>query len=808
MATARPPSGTGGGPTARLGFDLSALRAAPNVAREAGRAIARELSTALRVVQEQERQVTAVIKGQQAQATAVARSEGSARAAAARAEATERQQAARRDTIAFAEEEKRKTAAFRSELRAREQANRQSQVSAGAFGQGVASFAGAALGGPLGGLAGAVAGGSPALAAGLVVSEGGRFAIESAQTATAYDRQHLAAVNLAGSQARLNELLMAYGRASGGAVDKATALSNVTRLQAVGFADNAEEVDRFTRGVRGSSIAMGKLQDEISQEVQLAISNQSFKRLDQIGLGIAEVNARIDQLRASNQGMTREAAFQEAVLDLLNEKYGALTDSAVGAATGIERAAAAWRDFQLELGQTATQGASGGFFDFWARGLENTTKAIDEIDRKIQRSIWRFQGLDPDAMEFAIASDDRAINAAQMVASKRAGRRGSAFDEDQVAALRRREEGFAEIDRAEAEARQEATRSYERQRTQTIAEFEKQRVREAEDFGRQRANAERRHNLAILDVHQDSARQRVRWQEESERTIAKARQDTAKRLADLDEDFKKDQARREKDFRDDQLSAAGRLDAIALLELRKDRARELQDRQEAHEEQRADLHEQLAEREREERESLQRRIDEQRENDRLRIEEMKAAFAEQQAQEDIERGIRLERQAEDHQSQLDQLATAHSERIQQIKDHAQTEREQFTEESNKFLEDVGIHNQKWLDEQEKINDGVIRRHEELLAAERRSLLGQGYPGTVGPADRNMIGGADTRYIPPTPPAVYNPRGGWEASRSVSFTGDITILGGTNMTRQELYGVVVEALEDMAGGSGGRREFSP
>lgn len=806
MATARPPGGSGGTPTARIGFDYSSLRNAPNVARESGRAVARELTAALKVVQEQERQVTAAIKGQQAQATANARAASSERVAIARAEATAKEQAARRETIAFGEAERRKTAQFKAEIRERERAQRQSQVSAGAFGRGAAAFVGAAFGGPLGGLAGAVAGRSPALAAGLAVSQGVRFAVEASQTATAYNRQSVAARDLAGSQAKLNELLTAYGRASGGAVDKATALSNITRLQAVGFADNAEEVDRFTRGVRGASIAMGKLQDEISQEVQLAISNQSLKRLDQIGLGITEVNNRIETLRASNQGMTREAAFQEAVLGLLNEKFGALTDSAEGQATGTERLTKAWADMRLEMGQDIqvnVNQVTGALADVlgWINQVRDAKRQFNaELNDEgiLQaRRIMLGRGEQPlpslTSGEQRWMTDASGRNAARRGAATRGA--GQGFDEDQVAALRRREEGFAEIDRSEAESRLEATRSYERQRTQTIADFEKQRSREAADFGRQRLYAERKHNLALLDVAQDSARQRSKWEADSERTIAKARQDTAKQLAELDKDFKKDQKRRQKDFRDDMLSAAGRLDAIALLELRKDRARELEDRKEAHAEQRSDLQEQLQEREREERDSLQRRIDEQRENDRLRIEEMKAAFEESRIQEDVEHGIRLTRQAQDHGDQLAEMARAQGERLQQIKDHAAKEREQFTEESNKFLEAEEIHNQKWLDEQEKLNEGVIRRHEELLAAQRRALLGPNGQAPGWPSLANPY-----QHVPPVPstaPSPFNPQLA-ASSRTINIHPGAIVINGDGLNEQEVVELLVNRLEEWGG----------
>lgn len=833
MASARPPSGGGGTPTARLGFDYSALRAAPNVAREAGRAVARELQAALKVIQNEQRltitqaqQALATVRAQQSQISATVRAESSVRMAAARAEASAQQQAARAAATTIIEEQKRITAQVKSELRERERAARQSQASAGAFGRGAAAFAGAALGGPIGGLAGALAGGSLPIAAGLAVSQGARFAVDASVTATAYDRQSVAAVNLAGSQAKLNDLLAAYSRASGGAVDKATALSNVTRLQAVGFGDNAEEVERFTRAVRGSSIAMGKLQDEISQEVQLAISNQSLRRLDQIGLGITEVNERIEALRSSNQGMTREAAFQEAVLGLLNEKFGALADSAVGAASGVENAKRAWQDFRLTIGQT-TEEETNSIAQWFSEILDFSAQVLarfDEIEKRRQEItgsrapglggfIWpgqRAQG--PQFNTPAPSWMTRATPNANP------SRIPAPFDDDQTAALRRRDEGFADIERESGMARLEATRSYGRQVASVEAQYQKQSLREAEDFARQRANAETKFNLSLLDVAQDSARQRLKWEQDLARSIASAqadsaeriadaRKDTAKRIADLDKDFKKDQAKRERDFRDDMLSAAGRLDAVALLELRKDRAKELKERKDSYEESRADLQEQLAERIADENESLaksirqqqeanQRRIEEQAENDALRIQEMKDAFEAQKVEQDIERGIMMARRAEDHATQLTEMATAQAERIQQIKDNALAERAQFTEESNKFLEAVSIHNQKWLDAEAAKNATVLRMHQDLLDAQRRALLTPGHPSLADPY-------VDRALLPGTTPVIAprSPTGGGNGARSSSINiqpGAIVIYGAVGQDEEVIASTVVRFLENVAG----------
>lgn len=845
MASARPPGG-GSQVAARLSLDLSSFQRAPAVAREAARATEREISNAFkslqaeqRLAQTQAQQTLAVLRAQQSQITATTRAESSVRIAATRAESAAQQQASRVAAATAIEEQRRLTATHRSELRAREQAARASQVSAGAFGRGAATFAGAALGGPIGGLVGAVAGGAPALAAGLAVSEGSRFAVQAGQIATAFDRQSLAAKNLAGSTSNLNEMLAAYTRASGGAVDKATALSNVTRLQAVGFGDNAAEVERFTVAVRGSSIAMGKLQDEISQEVQLAISNQSLRRLDQIGLGITEVNERIAELRASNAGMTREAAFQEAVLGLLIEKFGALAKSAEGQATGIERTTRAWRDLRLEIGQ-ATQGPVGtaGFLltarinqeiallHAWMDTLSEAQRRADNLSDSsgLTALFAMMTGQNVTTVQAQRLSRIQQPELLPSAANQmtRPTRPGPRFTDPQIDIMVEREAALTQISRDSNRAIIDSERQFGQQRASTIAGYNKSIIREAEDFQRSRLNAERKHNFAILDVAQDSARQRVKWEQDLARNIAQAqadsvervaevREDSGERLAEIEAKFARDREKRERDHRDTLMDAAGRLDAKAVYEAQRNFARQETEAKEAHDEQRNDLKAQLQERLDQESDSLdksirqqqdahQRRLDEQAENDRLRIQEMKDAFAEQIAQEDVERGIMLDRRLEDHNAALLEMERAQGERLIQMREQ---EAEALAEANKAYdlrLQAEGVHNAKL--EAEQLRHQVIA--EKNYAAHLDALdaivkgRAQGAPEGPQPQHPMITPGGFPSLVPPVAP--YNPAGSSSSVRTSSINihpGAIVIQEATRLgqTKQEVWEAMIEFMEE-------------
>src|SRR5690606_20951398 len=148
------------------------------------------------------------------------------------------------------EEERRVTAQLRSELRTREMERRaelraSQSAGLGGFGRGFAGAALGALGGPVGAIAGAAAGGAVPAAVGLAVVEAGRVAVGASQVATAYTRQRAAAIALAGSQSRLNELMETYHRATRGAIDDATALADLNNLMAQGFAKSSEQLEKF-----------------------------------------------------------------------------------------------------------------------------------------------------------------------------------------------------------------------------------------------------------------------------------------------------------------------------------------------------------------------------------------------------------------------------------------------------------------------------------------------------------------------------------------------------------------------------------
>lgn len=612
------------------------------------------------------------------------------------------------------------------------------------------------IGGGAGGFAAGVLGGLGVGVGGYAVARAGTAVIEASKTAVAYERQSVAAVKLAGSQERLNALIDKYVEASGGAVDKSFALEKVTRLLATGFASSEKDIERFVRATRGASIALTKPQEYVIQETQLAISNTSVKRLDQIGLGIKEVQERIADLRAENKSWTREVAFQQAVLGLMEEKYGALTETVEGQKTGVERLTASWSNFMLALGQgakgpvNAMSRALSALLDLMSdanpsEGRKATLREIESQKRTVQIANDRFA----DALRLpeiwgALTGRtglqvraQRALNEGTFRRSQSSGYIGGPedygiaperprFREDQMDVLSRYYNEFNKLEREYATSRLNQIRQYEEQRADIIRNYSKQVAREEEDFQRQRARSQRDYERSIVDLMRDAAERDAELLDDYNDRLEDMQEDHAKRVEDIEENYREDRERAEKEHRDRLLSAAGQLDAIAVLEERKRWKRENEEREKGHKKALEDQRENLQKQIDEAKEAYEERLEDARKADARRLEDMAADRARQLADEEEDRAIRNARAAEDYQDQLDELDRQHQLTLQRLADEAEDNRQALADAMAADLAEVDIYVEGYLEKMAKRDkaieewfDKMIGKMEDVIEQEQK-----------------------------------------------------------------------------------------
>lgn len=507
----------------------------------------------------------------------------------------------------------------------------------------------------------------------------GRAAVGAVELATAYERQGIAAVNLAGSQGRLNELLKVYDKATGGAVDQVTALQNVTKLMAVGFGDSSEELEQFARAIRGISLAMGMSQDTVTQNLILELFTQRGMRLDQLGLQYDRVRQRADELQAADRNLTQQMAYQQAVLEQAEKRFGKLADSQAGAATKTELLQKAWANLRLEMAQEIKP------------NIEEASNALTDLLGLIDRIRDSHANLTREATSRRAAEEGRYDPFGPLASRTTIGRirpenLGGGGDSPAAAVIEGVAEAKIEWARGIREINDQlhddiidAENDYGRQRADAIRNYQKGVAREERDFNRMRLRANLDFLDSIADVYRDASRRESKAATDLARTIGEMREDSNERVTELEEDYQRDREKRARAHRDNILEAAGRLDAKAISEANRNFKRQEQDAKEAHDKQREEAKEGLQERIDDANEAHQRQLEDARAADAERLADMKADFAKRQAQEDEDRAIRNSDRAQDHSDQLIEMDRAHGERLKQINEQAAKELKQHNE---------------------------------------------------------------------------------------------------------------------------------
>ena len=117
------------------------------------------------------------------------------------------------------------------------------------------------------------------------------------------------------------EFIDAVTQALDGTIDNLTATQVANKAVALGFAETEEEVAAFARSavILGQAF-QGLSADQSVNQFSLLLANTSFRRLDTFGLSISEVKSRMSELQEQTAGLTREQAFNNAVIEIAGQK--------------------------------------------------------------------------------------------------------------------------------------------------------------------------------------------------------------------------------------------------------------------------------------------------------------------------------------------------------------------------------------------------------------------------------------------------------------------------------------------------------
>ena len=450
-----------------------------------------------------------------------------------------------------------------------------------------------------------------------------------------------------------------------------------------------------------------------------------------IGVGAAGLNRQVQQDTGVN-------LFQRA-LDFLSR---VLTNAGNIAeyifAARLRAAADAVSEFQEGMGQLVMGlGLVAG-----AAGMESTATNLLQAGRDIVDAAHELRV----AAYMLTVPRTQQLPAFEMAGGRRPRAQPAApeFTEEQLEAIYDWRERVGEIERSANQERIAETQSYAAQRNSVIRDYELQLVREAQDYALQRLRAVQQLARSIANVLRDAARREAEWRKDLEERIADIRQDSQKRLEDMERDHRDRVEQLTRDHRVRLLELAARLDARGIVEENRRFNNQLTDLQKDYDKRTQQERENLEERIQQEREATEERIIEAREADQRRIEDMRQAFEEEQRVADEDRAIRLQRLAEDHQNQLDEMALAHRDRMVQITAQALAERQELDREFIKRLAKLGLFHTSWMTLQEQWQQRSLesfRKFWEKVKEEADKALQPRLPHVPGPIQPFQAGGA-------------------------------------------------------------------
>lgn len=226
-----------------------------------------------------------------------------------------------------------------------------------------------------------------------------KAADDLAQLGYEAERARIALTNTLGSAEEYEKWMRAIKDATHGTITETEAAGMAYQVLRLGLATTADEAREFVRmatiigqaspQLTGASDAIG--------EISLTIANMSWRRLDQLGLSVSEVKARMEELRTLNSDLTTEEAFQTAVLEGLTEQANMLGDELLEVGAATQRWKVAWQDIKTDIGWKIGEGFDGAII---------AAESLYEILRVMTQEPWKLQ--------FALGGlPDWAVNAMQ-----------------------------------------------------------------------------------------------------------------------------------------------------------------------------------------------------------------------------------------------------------------------------------------------------------------------------------------------------------------------------------------------------------
>jgi hypothetical protein len=209
-------------------------------------------------------------------------------------------------------------------------------------------------------------------------------AIDWAEQGAKIEQAHQALVAYAGGADEAEAAINAIKGASEGLLSEFEATEAANKFLAMGLAETANEAARLTDIAVTLGKSMGMEAGPAIENFALMLSNNSIPRMDSYGMSADKAHVRIEELMVTNEGLTRNQAFVNAVLEQGSAKLKQLEDAGYNATTEFEKFQTELEDMQNNM-KKFLAGPGGDFFKFMNRmvgGVEDDINAFNALSEQ------------------------------------------------------------------------------------------------------------------------------------------------------------------------------------------------------------------------------------------------------------------------------------------------------------------------------------------------------------------------------------------------------------------------------------------
>lgn len=139
--------------------------------------------------------------------------------------------------------------------------------------------------------------------------------------------------------------------ATKGMVTDADLMQASNKFVSMGLAETSDEAAKLAELAVQLGVAMGEDAGASMENFALLLANQSIPRLDSFGISSGVVRERINELMESTEGLTREQAFMQAVLEQGEVTLGRVGDQSENITGKMAQMRASFENVKLQIGQ-------------------------------------------------------------------------------------------------------------------------------------------------------------------------------------------------------------------------------------------------------------------------------------------------------------------------------------------------------------------------------------------------------------------------------------------------------------------------